>query len=165
MSRHSFVGRAPKIPVPTLTISLPPFSAASKSPDIPILNRSFPSTPHLPPDVGSCRRTCSKTSRVRLRVSKSSFGRSSEARVSVSDPMVMSPWRWSLGQLAMICRASCTSSELEADSTDAMAGSPDFASSPEVLTCSKTLSGAVLSGGNDLFKAVAAFAEVTVWTA
>jgi len=65
----------------------------------------------------------------------------------------------------MIYCASCASSELGADSTDGMAGNPDFASSPEVFTCSKTLSGVVLSGGSDLFNALAAFAEVTVWMA
>ena len=169
MSRHvdyqCFVGLAPKMPVPTLTISLPPFSAASKSLDIPILSRSFPSTPHLPPDAGSCRRISSKKSRVRLSVSKSSFGRSSEARDSVSDPIVMRPCRCSLGQLETIYCASRESSELEADSNDVGAGTPDFASSPEVLTCNKTLSGVVLSSGRDLFKALAAFVEVMVWMA
>lgn len=65
----------------------------------------------------------------------------------------------------MICCASCTNSEVEVDSIEVRAGRPDFTSSPEVLTCNKTLIGVVLSGGSDLFKALAAFVEVTVWMA
>lgn len=157
----SFFGLPPKIPVPTLTMSLPVPSAASKSLDIPMLNNSPPSSPHLP---FSAESASSSTSLLCLSFSKSSFGFSVEWRDSVMEPIVISPWRWRWGQDVMTCFASRTSSDSGGAGTEVRGASPDFASSPDVLTCRRTFSG-VVRVLSCLFSASAPLAEPIVWTA
>lgn len=66
----------------------------------------------------------------------------------------------------MICRASWPSSESQTKTEgDGRGGNPDFESSPEVLTCRKTLIGEVRSDGMALFRAVATLGDVRVWMA
>ena len=80
--------------------------------------------------------------------------------------MVMSPRRRRRGHVVMMCLARVTSSEpwcCCGSGAGARGVSPDFASSPEVFTCKRMLSGAVRSAGSARSSAVAAFADVTVW--
>lgn len=62
--------------------------------------------------------------------------------------------------MAIMCRANRTSSESAAEGV--RGGRPDFESSPDVLTCRKTLREEVRSTGIALLSAVAALLDVRV---
>jgi len=115
----------PKMVLPTLTSPLPMLIAPSKSSLIPMLNSSAPSP--------SCS-SHSSLSFSSLRHLKSSFSAPSPVALDLAiAPIVMSPSSLRWGQLSMMCLASSLVS--------GPGETPDFASSPEVLTWMWMFSG------------------------
>lgn len=160
-----FICLDPNMPVPTRTISLPAFNAASKSLDIPILNKSLPSFPQSAFPVSDSNNGCN-TSLVAFKVSKSSFSEAVDCDWA-SDPMVIRPCKCSLGHCEIMCRASWASSDSPGDGDDDFKGGrPDLTSSPEVFTWRRMFSGGSWSIVRDfsrvLFRASAAFVDVRV---
>jgi hypothetical protein len=91
---------------------------------------------------------------------------SEAARDDSNAPMVIKPWKRSLGHsvttyLASLMSSDSTSSELEEEGV--RGGRPDFESSPEVLIWIRTFRGDVVrSDGRALFRAFADLIELRV---
>lgn len=99
---------------------------------------------------------------MRFKASKSRFSSVCDSD-SVIDPIVISPCNRRRGHFSRICLAVTINSESAGESSDSGAR-PDFESSPEVLTCSRTLRGEESrSAGRALFTASAALIDDMVW--
>ena len=94
------------------------------------------------------------------------FSLFSKLRESSKAPMVIKPSKRSLG-VVKICWVKITSSELSRSDHDVdwvSRGRPDFESSPEVCTCTRTLRGDERFEGSAFSRAEAAFTDPGVWT-
>jgi hypothetical protein len=122
-----FLGRSPKIRVPTRTLLLPSFTACTKSALMPML--SSKSECCTPSSLSMRCRCC----RVSFNEVKSGFGFVGSCEAS-HEPIVIKPSKFKPGQDLMTCNARVAI--VAVASEEALRGSrPDLASSPEVLTC------------------------------